>query len=105
MQDALNGIAGDPAYHMKVIVLPPGSKVEPQRPVDLSDTFDTLVQTQVSMAFDVQPDELGLLPNVGSPGAGGGRRTPQRSGSPRRVPGPEGPQVHQAAADVPRATS
>ena len=57
---------------MKVIVLPPGSKVEPQRPVDLSDTFDTLVQTQVSMAFDVQPDELGLLPNVGSPGAGGG---------------------------------
>jgi ADP-ribose pyrophosphatase YjhB (NUDIX family) len=72
LQDALNGIAGDPSYHMKVIVLPPGSKVEPQRPVDLSDTFDTLVQTQVAMAFDVMPDELGLLPNVGSPGAGGG---------------------------------
>ena len=50
LQDALNGIAGDPAYHLKVIVLPPGSKVEPQRPVDLSDTFDTLVQTQVCMA-------------------------------------------------------
>ena len=71
LQDALNGIAGDPAYHMKVIVLPPGSKVEPQRPVDLSDTFDTLVQTQVCMSFDVMPDELGLLPNVGSAGAGG----------------------------------
>ena len=36
LQDALNGIAGDPAYHLKVIVLPPGSKVEPQRPVDLA---------------------------------------------------------------------
>jgi 8-oxo-dGTP pyrophosphatase MutT (NUDIX family) len=71
LQDALNGVAGDPAYHLKVIVLPPGSKVEPQRPVDLSDTFDTLVQTQVCMGFDVMPDELGLLPNVGSAGAGG----------------------------------
>ena len=72
LQDALNGIAGDPAYHLKVIVLPPGSKVEPQRPVDLADTFDTLIQTQVAMGFDVMPDELGILPNVGSPGAGGG---------------------------------
>ena len=71
LQDALNGIAGDPAYHLKVIVLPPGSKVEPQRPVDLADTFDTLVQTQVCMQLDVMPDELGLLPNVGSAGAGG----------------------------------
>jgi 8-oxo-dGTP pyrophosphatase MutT (NUDIX family) len=65
LQDALNAIAGDPAYHMKVMVLPPGSKVEPQRPVDLSDTFDTLVMNQVCMAFDVQPTELGILPNVG----------------------------------------
>jgi 8-oxo-dGTP pyrophosphatase MutT (NUDIX family)/2'-5' RNA ligase len=71
LQDALNGIAGDAAYHLKVICLPPGSKVEPQRPVDLSDTFDTLVQTQVCMAFDVMPDELGILPNVGSAGSGG----------------------------------
>ena len=71
LQDALNGIAGDPAYHLKVIVLPPGSKVEPQRPVDLADSFDTLVQTQVCMQLDVMPDELGLLPNVGAAGSGG----------------------------------
>ena len=71
LQDALNGIAGDPAYHLKVIVLPPGSKVEPQRPVDLADTFDTLVKNQVCMQLDVMPDELGMLPNVGSAGAGG----------------------------------
>jgi 8-oxo-dGTP pyrophosphatase MutT (NUDIX family) len=71
LQDALNGIAGDPAYHLKVVVLPPGSKTMPQRDVDLSDGFDLLVQTQVAMAFDVMPTELGILPNVGGAGAGG----------------------------------
>lgn len=65
LQNALNALAGDPAYHLKVVVLPPGSKVEPQRPVDLSDSFDYLVMNQVCMAFDVQPDELGIIPNVG----------------------------------------
>jgi len=66
LQNALNALAGDPAYHMKVVVLPPGSKVEPQRPVDLSDSFDYLVMNQTCMAFDVQPEELGIIPNVGS---------------------------------------
>ena len=70
LQDALNAIAGDPAYHQKVIVLPPGSKVEPQRPVDLSDSFDFLVMNQVCMAFDVQPQELGIIPDVGATQAG-----------------------------------
>lgn len=75
LQDALNGIAGDPAYHLKVLVLPPGSKVEPQRPVDLSDSFDQLIMNQVCMAFDVQPIELGILPNIG----GGGGQGPSAS--------------------------
>jgi len=70
LQDALNGIAGDPAYHMKVIVLPPGSKVEPQRPVDLSDSFDQLVMSQVCMAFDVSPMEIGIIPSVGQTSQG-----------------------------------
>lgn len=70
LQSALNAIAGDVAYHQKVVVLPPGSKVQPQRPVDLSDGFDLLVQTQVCMAFDVQPIELGILPNIGGASAG-----------------------------------
>lgn len=81
LQDALNGIAGDPAFHMKVVVLPPGSKVEPQRPVDLSDGFDQLVMTQVCMAFDVQPIELGILPNVGGSGQQGASASAIRLGS------------------------
>ena len=66
LQNALNALAGDPAYHLKVVVLPPGSKVEPQRPVDLSDSFDYLVMNQVCMAFDVQPQELGIIPDIGA---------------------------------------
>jgi hypothetical protein len=65
LQNALNGIAGDKSFHLKVVVLPPGSKVEPQRPVDLSDSFDQLIMEQVTMAFDVQPMELGIIPNIG----------------------------------------
>jgi len=70
LQNALNAIAGDPAYHLKVIVLPPGSKVDPQRPVDLSDSFDYLIMNQVCMAFDVQPQELGIVPDVGATATG-----------------------------------
>lgn len=69
LQDALNAIAGDPAWHHKIIVLPPGSRVEPQRPVDLADEFDEMIMTQVCMAFDVNPIELGILPNVSSGGS------------------------------------
>ncbi len=85
LQNALNAIAGDPAYHLKVVVLPPGSKVEPQRPVDLSDSFDYLVMNQVCMAADVQPEELGIIPNVGAtptgPSAAGIRMAGQESRS------------------------
>ena len=65
LQNALNALAGDPAYHLKVVVLPPGSKVEPQRPVDLCDSFDYLVMNQVLMSFDCQPTELGIIPDIG----------------------------------------
>src|SRR5208337_3875197 len=70
LQDALNGVAGDPAYHLRVIVLPPGSKVEPQRPVDLSDSFDYLVMNQVLMQLDVMPTELGIVPDIGGNSTG-----------------------------------
>ena len=71
LQTALNGIAGDKAFHMKVVVLPPGSKVDPQRPVDLSSGFDELVMEQVCMAFDVMPIELGIIPDIGGVGRSG----------------------------------
>lgn len=72
LQDALNAIAGDPAWKHKIIVLPADSKVMPQRQQELADAFDEVVMNQVCMAFDVQPMELGILPKVStttSPGA------------------------------------
>lgn len=72
LQDALNAIAGDPAWKHKIIVLPADSKVMPQREQPLADAFDEVVMNQVCMAFDVQPMELGIMPKVStttSPGA------------------------------------
>jgi hypothetical protein len=66
LQDALNAIAGDPAWKQKLIVLPPGSHVEPQRPVITADELDQLVMSQVTMAFGVTPLELGLSPGRSS---------------------------------------
>lgn len=71
-QDQQNALAGDPAWKHKSIALPPGSKVFPMRPVALADQFDEIVMTQVCMAFDVMPMELGVSPKVSttqSPGA------------------------------------
>lgn len=72
LQDALNAIAGDPAWHHKIIVLPSGSHTEPQRPTPLADTFDEIVMTQVCSAFGVQPMQIGISPRataMTSPGA------------------------------------
>lgn len=72
LQDALNAVAGDPAWKHKIIVLPADSKVMPQKQQQLADQFDEIVMNQVCMAFDVQPMELGISPKVSttqSPGA------------------------------------
>jgi 8-oxo-dGTP pyrophosphatase MutT (NUDIX family) len=64
LQDALNAIAGDIAWKHKIIVLPGGSKIDPQKGTTLADEFDTLVQIQTAMGFDIQPFELGILPQL-----------------------------------------
>jgi Phage portal protein len=72
LQDAMNAIAGDPAWHHKIIVTPPNTRVEPMREAQLADQFDEVIMNQVCMAFDVQPMELGISPKVSttqSPGA------------------------------------
>lgn len=66
LQDAINAMAGDPAWKHKIIVLPQGSKIDPMRPTPLADQFDEMIATQVCMAFDVQPMELGLQPKASS---------------------------------------
>ena len=43
LQDALNALAGDVGFKHKIIVLPPGSKTDPQKPPDLATEFDSIV--------------------------------------------------------------
>ena len=71
LQDALNGLAGDPAWKHRIIVVPGGAKFDPMRPVPLADAFDDLVATQVCMAFDVMPMELGITPRTSTTTSGG----------------------------------
>jgi len=47
LQDALNAIAGDPAWKHKIIVLPADSKVDPQKSPQIADQFDEIVMNQV----------------------------------------------------------
>ena len=64
LQDALNALAGDVGFKHKIIVLPPGSKTDPQKPPQLADQFDEVVMMEVCMAFQVMPMELGIAPKV-----------------------------------------
>jgi Phage portal protein/ParB-like nuclease domain len=64
LQDALNSLAGDQSWKHKIIVLPGGSHVDPQKPNALADAFDEIVMVQVCMAFNVMPMELGISPRV-----------------------------------------
>jgi Hint domain/ParB-like nuclease domain len=47
LQDALNAMAGDPAWKHKIIVLPGGSKIDPMKPQALADAFDEIMMTQM----------------------------------------------------------
>lgn len=64
LQDALNSLGqGIPEKH-RVIVLPPGSKTEPQRQASLADQFDEWIISQVAMPFGLTPMDLGVTPRV-----------------------------------------
>ena len=64
LQDALNAMAGDIGNKHRIIVLPPGSKAEPQKPHPLADQFDEWIISQVAMPFGLTPMDLGVTPRV-----------------------------------------
>lgn len=64
LQRALNNIAGDQAWKHKVIVLPPGSKVDPQKTVNLADQFDQVLAAAVTMVFAKTPMDIGMTPRI-----------------------------------------
>lgn len=64
LQRALNNIAGDQAWKHRVIVLPPGSKTDPQKTINLADQFDQILAAEVTMAFEMTPMDIGITPRV-----------------------------------------
>jgi hypothetical protein len=64
LQDSLNAIAGDQAFHWKVIVLPQGTKAMPQKDQPIVDQSDEWIANEVAMVFGVNPMDLGILPKV-----------------------------------------
>jgi hypothetical protein len=45
-------------------VLPPGSKTDPQKTVNLADQFDQVLASEVTMAFGYTPLDIGVAPRV-----------------------------------------
>ena len=64
LQDALNATAGDLSWAFKIQVLPPGSKVMPQKEMEIVDQADEWIATEVAMVCDISPMELGILPKI-----------------------------------------
>lgn len=64
LQRALNNIAGDQAWKHRIIVLPPGSKTDPQKAINLADQFDQVLAAEVTMAFEMTPMDIGMTPRV-----------------------------------------
>ncbi len=66
LQEAINMMGGDMGAKHQVIVLPPGSKVDPQKPTDLSDQFDEWLAALLCMPFGYSISDLGLTPKISS---------------------------------------
>lgn len=71
LQDTLNALAGDVAWKHRVIVLPPGSKTDPQKDLSFQRDVDQTVIEQVAMILHIQMQEISMLPGGRSAGLGG----------------------------------
>ena len=64
LQLALNAVSGDLGNFFKVTVLPPGSKVMPQKEMQIVDQADEWIANEVAMTCGVRPTEIGVIPQV-----------------------------------------
>ena len=71
LQDLINGIAGDVGQKHRAIVLPPGSKTEPQKDMTFQQAVDQAIVEQVAMILHIQPHEIGMVPGGRTSGLGG----------------------------------
>jgi 8-oxo-dGTP pyrophosphatase MutT (NUDIX family) len=83
LQEAINMLGGDVAGMHQVIVLPPGAKPMEQKPVDLSDNFDTWSTALMCMPFGLTLDDLGAMPKVASIQSEGAAKQQQQASQDR----------------------
>jgi Phage portal protein/ParB-like nuclease domain len=81
LQDTLNALAGDQAYKHRVIVLPPGSKTDPQKDMAWQSQVDQTIVEQVAMILHIQPHEIGMVPGGRTSGLGGSGMAQQQQSS------------------------
>jgi hypothetical protein len=91
LQENLNVLAGDQAWKHRLLVLPPGTKVAPQKPPALAGEDDTVLMTEVCMGYSVMPTELGIIPQFG----------PSVSSSSIRMFSESSRGIHQRKATIP----
>ena len=66
LQTAINMLGGDLAGKHQVIVVPPGSRVMPQKDADLSGQIDEWLAALLCMPFGYAISDLGLTPKISS---------------------------------------
>lgn len=64
LQESINMLGGDLAGMHQIIVLPPGAKPTPQKPVDLTSQFDEWIVSLIVMPFGLSISDLGITPKV-----------------------------------------
>jgi hypothetical protein len=64
LQEAINMLGGDLGAKHQVIVLPPGSKVMPQKDTDLTDQLDEWLTALMCMPFGLSISDLGITPKI-----------------------------------------
>lgn len=64
LQEAINMLGGDLGSRHQVIVLPPGSQVHDQKPVDLTAQIDEWLVALQCMSFGKSISDLGITPKV-----------------------------------------
>jgi len=71
LQDTLNAVAGDQAWKHRIIVLPAGSRTDPQKDMAWTQGVDQTIVEQVAMILHIQMQEISMLPGGKSAGLGG----------------------------------
>lgn len=85
LQEAINMTGGDLASRHQVLVLPPGAKATPMKETDLTDSFDTLMISEIAMSFGLSIADFGMMPKVAAMTSPAAAKTEQQTAQDQAV--------------------